>query len=215
MEVERGNGVDWITVILAGYIIGCLHGSQIVGIFKKTNIKECGLKNSGASNATIVLGWKYGVLVAFIDIGKGILSLLLIRVLFSGSESEEQLYVLLFVNGLFVIIGHIFPVQMKFSGGKGTASIVGILLVLDWRIALISIFLLIFITFITDFLVIGVSVMYAAFFLLTILFDYNFIPILVVGLIWIISSFKHIENFIRLKNQEETRLSSLLKKKAS
>ncbi|KIL47974.1 glycerol-3-phosphate acyltransferase [Jeotgalibacillus campisalis] len=208
--------MDWIMVIFVGYLIGCFHGSQVAGFLKKTDLKESGVKNAGASNATIVLGWKYGVLVALIDIGKGILSVLLIRLLFSNVESHEIFLSLLFVNAVSVIIGHIFPFHMQFRGGKGTATIVGVLIVLDWRIALISISLLLIVTFATDYLVIGVSVMYASFFILTLVFSYPVIPLICVAGIWMISTIKHIENYARLRKQEETRLSSLLnKKKAS
>ncbi|TDL34816.1 glycerol-3-phosphate acyltransferase [Jeotgalibacillus sp. S-D1] len=204
-----------LLISLTGYLFGCLHGSQLVGFMKKINLKESGVKNAGASNATIVLGWKYGVLVALIDIGKGMASVFLIRTLLTDSFTPDTLTALLFVNALFVIIGHIFPLQMRFNGGKGTASIVGILLVLDWKIALISISLLLIVTFATDYLVLGVLAMYASFFLLTIFFAYSTVPITAVGVVWLISSIKHIENFKRLKNKEETRLSSLISKKAS
>ncbi|MDG5470559.1 glycerol-3-phosphate acyltransferase [Jeotgalibacillus sp. ET6] len=208
--------MDWIIAASMGYLIGCFHGSQVAGFLKKTDLKESGVKNSGASNATIVLGWKFGILVALIDIGKAIGSVLLIRQLYSNVETYEIFLSLLFVNAVFVVLGHIFPFQMKFQGGKGTASIVGVLFVLDWRIALISISLLLIVTFATDYLVIGVTVMYAAFFILTILFDYPLIPLICVFAVWMISTIKHMENYSRLRKHEETRLSSLInKKKAS
>ena len=67
----------WIVgVLLWGYAIGCLHGSVIAQKISGVNLKETGVKNAGASNATIVLGKKFGALVAAIDIGKGAVSCL-------------------------------------------------------------------------------------------------------------------------------------------
>ena len=72
----------WIIgVLLCGYTIGCLHGSIVAQNISGVNLKETGVKNAGASNATIVLGKKFGALVAAIDIGKGAAAVLLVRYL--------------------------------------------------------------------------------------------------------------------------------------
>ena len=65
-------------IIISGYLIGSLHGSLIAQTLSGINVKENGIKNSGASNATIVLGWKYGLLVAIFDIGKGFLAIFIL-----------------------------------------------------------------------------------------------------------------------------------------
>ncbi|KIL44114.1 glycerol-3-phosphate acyltransferase [Jeotgalibacillus soli] len=205
--------MSWLIVALIGYGIGCLHGSHLVGSFKRINLKETGVKNAGASNATIVLGWKYGLIVAFIDVFKGTISLIIVHLLVGSTVSISILLALLYVNALFVIIGHNFPMQMRFRGGKGTASLAGVTLAIDWRIALISIGLLFVITYFSDYLIIGVSVMYASFTATTILFDMGWIPVVITIILWSISSWKHIENFQRLRNGNETTLSSLLHKK--
>lgn len=49
---------------LVGYLFGCLNGSQLIGKYKQVSIKHAGMKNAGATNATLVLGVKYGVVVA-------------------------------------------------------------------------------------------------------------------------------------------------------
>ncbi len=68
-----------ITVLIIGYIVGCVHGSNAAQLLSGINLKETGFGNAGASNATLSLGWKYGVLVGVIDIGKGIVAILLTR----------------------------------------------------------------------------------------------------------------------------------------
>ncbi|MEK5440917.1 MULTISPECIES: glycerol-3-phosphate acyltransferase [unclassified Fredinandcohnia] len=200
--------------IIIGYIFGCIHGSNIVGKLKKINIKESGVKNAGASNTTIVLGWKYGIIVALIDIGKGIVPVLIMRYWLSGySLDERTFYILLFLNGAFVIIGHNFPVTMKFSGGKGTASMIGVAFAIDWKVGLIGFVLLILITLISDYLPIGVLVMYLSWVVLTYLFGYPLSAILITFALTLLCIYKHMENWKRIQNQTETRVSSMFKKK--
>lgn len=149
---------------IIGYLFGCLHGSQLVGKIKNVDIKNSGVKNAGASNTTIILGWKYGILVALIDIFKATLAILLVLfIITENGITGDWKYLLIYTTVFFVIIGHNYPITMKFSGGKGTASLVGALIAIDWKIALIGIAILLIFTFTTDYLVIGVLCMYLSF----------------------------------------------------
>src|SRR4051812_24693385 len=119
----------WIIgIIIFGYLIGCLHGSTVAHLISGVNLKETGVKNAGASNAMIVLGKRYGALVALIDIGKGIFAVVAVRLLtgYFGLPAEYMI-LLLFIVGAAVIFGHNFPSHMKFKGGKGTATVIGVL----------------------------------------------------------------------------------------
>ncbi|MCT1902809.1 glycerol-3-phosphate acyltransferase [Oceanobacillus sojae] len=199
---------------LIGYIFGCIHGSQIVGKIKKRDIKSEGVKNAGASNTTILLGWKYGIVVALIDIFKATLAILLVLFILGEAgipAGEVSLYI--YLTALFVIIGHNYPITMNFSGGKGTASLVGALIAIDWRVALIGIAILLFFTFATDYLVIGVLFMYVSFLITTYYFFGNG-PALVVIFLTLLCIYKHMENYRRIILKEETKLSSMFKKSA-
>ncbi|ALX50624.1 glycerol-3-phosphate acyltransferase [Lentibacillus amyloliquefaciens] len=199
-------------VSLIGYLFGCIHGSQVVGKYKKMDIKNTGVKNSGASNTTILLGWKYGILVALIDIFKATLSILLVLYLLEslGITGPTQT-LLVYINALFIIVGHNYPVTMNFSGGKGTASLVGVLLAIDWKIALIGIAILLLLTLATDYLVVGVLFMYVSFLVMTYLF-FGIEPTIVVVLLSVMSILKHMDNYKRIINKEETRISSMFRK---
>lgn len=197
---------------LIGYLFGCVHGSQLVSKLKKIDIKNAGVKNSGASNTTIVLGWKYGILVAFIDIFKATLAIMLVLyILNEYGITGEAKNLLIYLTALFVIIGHNYPVTMKFSGGKGTASLVGVLLAIDWKIAVIGIGILLIFTFATDYLVVGVLFMYLSF-LITTYFYFGIEPTMIVVLLSVLSVMKHMENYKRILNNEETKLSSMFRK---
>ncbi|PAV30623.1 glycerol-3-phosphate acyltransferase 1 [Virgibacillus profundi] len=202
----------FLIVSLIGYLFGCLHGSQLVSKFKKIDIKNSGVKNSGASNTTILLGWKYGVLVALIDIFKATLAIMLVLYILNqyGITGEEK-NLLVYLTALFVIIGHNYPITMKFSGGKGTASLVGVLLAIDWKIAVIGIGILFIFTFATDYLVVGVLFMYLSF-LVTTYFFFGIEPTMIVLLLSVLSVMKHMENYKRILTKEETKLSSMFGK---
>ncbi|KGA98910.1 glycerol-3-phosphate acyltransferase [Alkalihalobacillus alcalophilus ATCC 27647 = CGMCC 1.3604] len=206
-------------ILFAGiisYLFGCLHGSQIVGKIKKVDIKNAGVKNAGASNTTILLGWKYGIIVALIDILKAVIPVVVIQMIASHyGVTKEVMNTLVYLVGFLVVIGHIYPVTMKFNGGKGTASMVGVLLAIDWKLVLIGIITLVLITLISDYLVVGVIAMYAAFVITTIIFDFGTYSILIAILLTLLSVYKHLENYRRIANKTERTISSMIKKKKS
>lgn len=205
-----------ILVISIGYFIGSLHGAKLAQVLSGINIKELGVKNSGASNATIVLGWKYGLLVAILDIGKALLAVLLLYYfLQSGFYSTEQNQMLLYCMGAAVVIGHIYSVWMKFNGGKGTASVIGVLFALDWRVGLAGLILLIVTTLLTDYLLVGVLFLYLTFIGYTWWFVDGVFPLGISITLFILAFFKHKENIARVKNGTEPLVSRVFKKSTS
>jgi glycerol-3-phosphate acyltransferase PlsY len=204
-----------ICVLIISYLFGAIHGSKVAQFFSGVNIKNEGLKNSGASNAAIVLGMKYGILVALIDILKGVIVIIGTRyfmqhfALFSDVEQD----LLLYLAGASVILGHNFPIYTRFKGGKGTASIIGILFAIYWPLGLTGLLLLIGTTFLTDYLLIGVFVFYFVFVGGTIWFSEGYAPIAIASFLFVMAFVLHIENFRRLVSKEEPRISAFLRKK--
>ena len=206
----------WIaSILLIGYIIGSLHGSKLAQWMSGVNIKKVGLNNSGASNATVVLGWKYGVLVGVIDILKGAVMIIGVRLLSEQWSlfSSSELDLLLYLAGAAVILGHNFPVFTKFKGGKGTASIIGVLLALHWPVGLAGLLILICVTLLTDYLLIGVLFFYLIFLGASIWTADGTGPIFISCFLFLMASFLHVENVQRLLRKEETKISSVIKKK--
>ncbi len=202
-----------IGVLLSGYAIGCLHGSVVAQNISGINLKETGVKNAGASNAIIVLGKKFGALVAAIDIGKGALAVLLVH-LFSVNEGlpADDIALLLFSAGAATVVGHNFPFYMQFNGGKGTATVIGVLLALDWRFGLIGFALLVVVALTTNFLVFGVLMLYVTFLALA-LWSEGYWPVVIASVLFMLAVWKHIENFRRIKEGSEKRVLAVLKKK--
>ena len=110
---------------LIGYLLGCSNMSIYVSRYKKVDIRAVGAGNPGTANTVLTLGWGPGVMVGLHDIGKGALSALIAILLF------PQYAGIAVVAGSACVIGHIFPVFMKFKGGKGFAAYIGMWLVVD------------------------------------------------------------------------------------
>lgn len=207
--------VSMISILVISYLIGSIHGSKLAQYLSGVNIKKEGLKNSGASNAAIVLGAKYGVLVAIIDILKGVIVVIGTRFLvlkYTDFTLVEQ-DILLYSVGAAVILGHNFPVYTKFKGGKGTATLIGVLFALSWPLGLIGLILLIGTTFLTDYLLIGVFVFYFVFIGASIWFAEGIGPMAIAGFLFLMAVVLHIENFRRLMRKEEMKISTFLSKK--
>ncbi|TWT16122.1 glycerol-3-phosphate acyltransferase [Planomicrobium sp. CPCC 101079] len=207
----------WIAIaLIIGYFIGCLHGSSVAQLLSGINIKKEGIKNSGASNAAIVLGWKYGALVAFLDIFKGFIAVAGLRMLLGNFNlSPEMMWTLLFVVGAGVVFGHNFPFYMNFDGGKGTAAVIGVMLALDWKLGLAGGLLMVAAALTTGYLVIGVLLLYSMFIAIALWPAESVWPIVTAFLLFAMAVWKHLENISRIKNGTETKVSSVFKKKTA
>ena len=111
-----------IAVTLIGaYLLGSIPTAYIIGKFRKgTDIRKVGSKNMDAMNVIYNVGFWWGALVLAIDIGKGVIAMLIAKHL----KIPELAY---YATGVVVILGHNFPVFLKFRGGKGGATAVGVL----------------------------------------------------------------------------------------
>lgn len=110
--------------IILSYFIGAIPSGVIIGKkFKNIDIREHGSKNSGATNAYRVLGAKLGITVFVMDVLKGIIPIYL-GILFN-LEPHRLVYL-----GVAAIIGHTFSPYLKFKGGKGVATSLGVFLIL-------------------------------------------------------------------------------------
>lgn len=118
-----------IAAFVLAYILGSIPTSIWAGkIFRGIDIREHGSGNAGAANAIRVLGWKTGVPVLIVDMAKGWFSAML-PIFFSLAEPDSALITNLQIGtGVTAIIGHVFPVFAGFRGGKGVATVSGVLL---------------------------------------------------------------------------------------
>lgn len=194
-----------------GYLLGSIQTSYLLGkILKKGDIRDYGYGNAGASNTAVSFGFKYGVIVAIADILKAVLSIMFIRYLFSTAPNTRYFAFLMYLNCIFIILGHNFPFYMKFKGGKGTASLIGALIVLDIKLAVIGILAIVIVTLITKYIAIGTMSLVSSFVIATIYYNYSIYCIAIAVLIALMSLIKHLPNIKRIINGTETKLQESL-----
>lgn len=151
-------------------------------------------------------------MVAVIDILKATLSVVLISIVFKA-DFKDSSSTLLYLNGLGVILGHNFPFYMGFKGGKGTASMVGMMWGMNPLFGLGSMFMMAVVSIASDYIAIGTASMLIYGVLVTILFSESQVSIGVMILLSIMSLYLHRENFIRIKANEESKVSKVLRLK--
>jgi glycerol-3-phosphate acyltransferase PlsY len=134
--------------IISAYILGSIPSAVWTGkLFHGIDVREHGSGNAGATNVIRVLGWKTGVPVLLFDVAKGCMAALLPRLFNLAPEGSPLLVNLQILTGLTAILGHIFPVFAGFRGGKGVATVFGILLAIHPPVTLVclGVFFLVFI----------------------------------------------------------------------
>lgn len=126
-----------ILIVLLSYLIGSFPTSIVWGrMTRRIDIREYGSGNAGGTNALRVLGWQAGLVVALIDVGKGMLAAALVsRIRIDSMPIEHELVQI--IAGTAVVVGHIWTVLALFKGGKGVATAAGVLLAIYPWVALI------------------------------------------------------------------------------
>ncbi len=197
--------MKYIISLALGYLFGCFQTSYFLGkLVKGIDIREHGVNNAGASNTVMVLGFKYGLLVAILDILKATFAVLLIKRFYPATTN------LWYLSGLGAFLGHCFPFFMQFKGGKGTASLVGAALAIDIRIGIITMFCGMAVAIITDYIFIGTLTVLAMFAFSSLFYDYGTFSLIIAAIMTIISLAKHSNNIVRLIKGKETHVSNHL-----
>ena len=129
------NMIDIIIAILLliiSYLIGAIPFGLLIGKIKGKDLRKQGSGNTGSTNATRVLGFGLGLFTAFCDIFKGAIIIFLIYILEANGIWKNPLIIngesLYALYGLAAVIGHCYPIYLKFKGGKAVASSFGVLL---------------------------------------------------------------------------------------
>lgn len=137
-----------LLLIIVAYLIGSIPTALIISKkFFGIDIRDYGSGNMGATNTFRVLGSKYGSIVMLLDILKGVIAVGLFNFLphYLGTENELQRTNFMIGLGLSAVVGHIFPVWANFKGGKGVATLFGMILAIQPLVAAccVGVFLLV------------------------------------------------------------------------
>lgn len=194
----------YLFVWVIGYLLGCSNLAHLLAKMKGVDLASGGSGNPGASNATILMGWRAGFFVAIHDAGKALVAVILAKILFPETDGIAV------VAGAACVLGHIFPIFLKFKGGKGFASYIGMMLALNWKFALIVIVAVVLITIVLDYLVIGTTVTVLSLPVYLFVISAGWISIVAACTATVVIICKHRVNYVRIFKGTEIGLRSTM-----
>jgi glycerol-3-phosphate acyltransferase PlsY len=188
---------DLTLIIIYSYLLGSIPFGLILSkLFNLGDIRKIGSGNIGATNVLRTGNKKVAALTLFLDIAKGSLAVWI-------TEKFKSEYT--YISFILVYVGHIFPIWLKFKGGKGVATFLGGVLIINYQVFLFFIFVWAIVAKL--FRISSLSALIAFFltFILSVfIFDKNFIYLMF--FFFIFSVFTHRENIKRLISGEETKI---------
>ena len=186
-----------LIVFLSSYVLGSIpFGLILTKIFINKDIRKIGSKNIGATNVLRTGSKSIAILTLLLDILKGCAAVLITEVYFPN---------LIFLSGLAAFLGHIFPVWLKFNGGKGVATYLGILLILSLKLGLIFCLSWVLIAFITKYSSLSSIISSLIIFIIS-FSEINFELNSYLFITFVIVLYTHRQNIIRLKNKTEDKI---------
>lgn len=202
-------------IAVLSYLLGSLNfGVILSNTVKKEDVRDSGSGNAGTTNMMRTYGKTLGLLTIAGDILKVMVAIWIAFRIMGVEEFKATLdslsdypqVVLKSFAGLFAVLGHIFPCFFKFKGGKGVATSGGIVIMIDWRIALILLVIFALIILITKYVSLG-SILMAVFYPVFIgIFYKDIILVLIATVFTIIVVVAHRENVKRLINHTENKI---------
>ncbi len=212
--------VKYIFIAIISYFLGSLNFSIILSrTLEKKDIRESGSGNAGATNMLRTYGKHFAVLTMIGDILKVALAILIaflilnapLDMIFNIADNKETAVTMILykeIAGFFCVLGHIFPLYFNFKGGKGVAACTGMVILVDWRIALILFVIFVITIAVSKMISLG-SILIAIFYpVLIAVFYQNIILILIAVLFASIVIVAHRQNIKRILNGTENKLSN-------
>jgi acyl phosphate:glycerol-3-phosphate acyltransferase len=186
----------WILLIVFGYLLGSIPtGYLIVKLKSGKDVRKVGSGNVGSTNTIRAAGKMTGGIVFVLDVAKGVIPTL-IGLLTVGFELAA-------FAGLAAVIGHLWPVFLKFSGGKGVASGFGVALVLEPIVALICITIWLIFAIITGYVSLASCIATALVAILAFITPMPLLSVLALFIMAALITWRHRENFQKIKNGTE------------
>ncbi|MCF8200790.1 MAG: glycerol-3-phosphate 1-O-acyltransferase PlsY [Bacteroidia bacterium] len=212
----------WIEIVCAlmAYLIGSIPSAIWVGRkFYGIDVREHGSGNAGATNVFRVLGKGPGTVVLLMDIIKGFLSVMLAYQMGyyfaeQGTQSSQMTGFFPVAFGVLSVVGHMLPIFAKFKGGKGVATLFGVIIALDPRVAGLALLVFVVVNIVTGYVSVGslmaglsIPVLFLQ------VFGYRDVSLIVFSVsVGILIVYTHRKNIRRLMAGEETKSRILVRK---
>lgn len=196
-----------VLMLILSYLIGAIPNGYVIGkVFFKKDIREFGSGNTGATNSFRVLGKPAGFIVTFLDIFKGFITVffpLWFSVHAQGPISTFFTHGL--IVGIFAIIGHVYPIYLKFKGGKAVATSAGVVLGVNPILLLILAVIFFGILYLTKYVSLS-SIIAAISCVIGSLVIHDYILFGMSAFVSIILIFRHRSNIVRIFKGEEPKI---------
>jgi glycerol-3-phosphate acyltransferase PlsY len=193
--------MEVFAVAALSYLIGSFSSAFVVGkVFMKIDIRNHGSGNAGATNAIRIMGKKLGILTFSLDFTKGLAAVLLGRFILGEMGG--------YLASIFAVIGHNWPIFFRFKGGKGIATTIASMAIVNFPITLISVIVGVLTAYFSKFVSLGSLVYLTLQFILAAsgLVSFNLYLILLTLALAVLGFYRHKENIKRLVNGKENRI---------
>ncbi|MBQ7573296.1 MAG: glycerol-3-phosphate 1-O-acyltransferase PlsY [Clostridia bacterium] len=228
--INQSSPLSWVLIsftALCAYFIGSINFSIILSrAISGKDIRESGSGNAGATNMLRTHGKGMGVLTLLLDVLKGVVAVLIAMLVIElSSRTGAELYnamcvaSLTYLSGLFVIIGHNFPIFFGFKGGKGVATALGVVMMLNWKIGIVVLVIAITIMAVTRYVSLGSIIAAALFVVLDVSYmffldKWNIAEVICVVFMGAIIVLRHHANIKRLMTGTENKLGAKKKEES-
>lgn len=192
--------MNYFVSILIGYLIGCINPSYIASKIKKVELQKVGSGNLGGTNTYFYVGRGWGIFVVLFDICKAILAVIICQSLFPQSPQIGL------IAGVATIFGHMFPIFLKFKGGKGLACMGGLVLVTEWKFFVVILIVGCLLSILVNYgvmVAISASILYPIMYAIQTRSVFSFFVLAIAGAAMI---YKHMGNIRNIKMGEEPKV---------
>lgn len=189
--------------MVIGYLIGTFNPAYLMSKLHGFDIREKGSGNAGATNAVITMGKAAGALIALLDILKAYAAVRLAQRFFPHLTYAAE------VAGIFTILGHIFPFTMGFRGGKGLASLGGVILAFNSKVFWIMLTCEVILALVLDYICVMPLTVSVVFPIVYYFITGQMLGAILYALLIPLFFYKHLENLRRIAAGTEAKISYL------
>lgn len=205
--------LELVIKAVIAYLLGSVIGSLIVGrLAGGVDIRSEGSGNAGGTNALRTRGWKFALPVMLIDVGKGLVAVLVLAPLALPLVPEAAFHPrwIEVACGAAAVIGHVWPIWYGFRGGKGMATYLGVLGALAWPVLVVALLVWVVVVTLTGYVSLATMVAAAAVAVYSLLIT-GFSPLFVFGLVMaFFIVYTHRSNLARLRDGTEFRFEKVM-----
>jgi len=194
-----------VAALVIGYCFGCFSTAYVVGKANHIDIRSYGSGNAGTTNAMRTLGKKAGIITYIGDVLKAVIPILLARFLVLSGNPHADLICL--ILGLGVVLGHNYPVWLKFKGGKGIAVTSGVFIAVVPQIAVFALILFVLIALISKYISLAsiCAILFAGTWMM-IYYDFSIAYVVVIAGYIALALWQHRANIVRLLQGTENKI---------